>query len=115
VIDGIESVTLAPEVLALPTPGHTRGHCALLHREFLFTGDHLWWSRHGGRLTASRDVCWWSWEEQVRSVQRLAAYDFEWVLPGHGERAHFPKTEMRRQVGQTIAFCRLSDVAGANG
>jgi glyoxylase-like metal-dependent hydrolase (beta-lactamase superfamily II)/ferredoxin len=115
VIDGIEPVTLAPEFLAIPTPGHTRGHCALLHREFLLTGDHLWWSRHRGRLTASRNVCWWSWEEQVRSVQRLAAYDFAWVLPGHGERAHFAIEEMRRQVRHTIAFCRLSGVSGANG
>ena len=98
VIDGFEPVELAPDFLAIPTPGHTRGHCALLHREFLFTGDHLWWSRNRGRLTASRDVCWYSWPEQVRSVARLKDYRFEWVLPGHGERAHFPADEMCRQL-----------------
>ena len=65
VIDGSEPVELAPDFLAIPTPGHTRGHCALLHREFLFTGDHIWWSRNRGRLTASRDVCWYSWPQQV--------------------------------------------------
>jgi glyoxylase-like metal-dependent hydrolase (beta-lactamase superfamily II)/ferredoxin len=100
VLDGFEDVELAPGFLAIPTPGHTRGHCVLLHRQYLFTGDHLWWSRRRCRLNASRDVCWYSWPEQVRSVHKLAAYDFEWVLPGHGERAHLPREEMRRQLMQ---------------
>jgi glyoxylase-like metal-dependent hydrolase (beta-lactamase superfamily II)/ferredoxin len=102
VMDGVDDVELAPEFRAIPTPGHTRGHCALLHREFLFSGDHLWWSRPRGRLTASRDVCWWSWPEQVRSVKKLAGYEFEWVLPGHGERAHFDVGEMRREMEKLI-------------
>jgi glyoxylase-like metal-dependent hydrolase (beta-lactamase superfamily II)/ferredoxin len=102
VIDGMEDVELAPEFVAIPTPGHTRGHCALLHREFLFSGDHLWWSRRRGRLTASRDVCWYSWPEQVRSVRKLAGYEFEWVLPGHGERVHFAREEMRGEMEKLI-------------
>ena len=102
VIDGDAPAGLAPDFLAIPTPGHTRGHCVLLHREFLFTGDHIWWSRHRERLTASRDVCWYSWPEQVQSVRLLADYRFEWVLPGHGERAHFPAEEMQRQMRALI-------------
>jgi glyoxylase-like metal-dependent hydrolase (beta-lactamase superfamily II)/ferredoxin len=101
-IDGMEDVELAPEFVAIPTPGHTRGHCALLHREFLFSGDHLWWSRRRGRLTASRDVCWYSWPEQVRSVRKLAGYEFEGVLPGHGERVHFAREEMRGEMEKLI-------------
>jgi len=103
VIDGDTAIKLAPGFLAIPTPGHTRGHCALLHHEFLFSGDHLWWSRQRRRLTASRDVCWWSWPEQVRSVHRLTGYAFEWVLPGHGERAHFPALEMERELAKLTA------------
>jgi glyoxylase-like metal-dependent hydrolase (beta-lactamase superfamily II)/ferredoxin len=103
VLEGTEDVELAPEFLAIPTPGHTPGHCALLHRGILFSGDHLWWSRRRERLTASRDVCWHSWPEQVRSVRKLAAYDFEWVLPGHGERAHLSREQMREQVQQACA------------
>ena len=103
VIDGFESVPLAPGFLAIPTPGHTRGHCALLYREeFLFSGDHIWWSRGRGRLNASRDVCWHSWREQVESVKLLANYSFEWVLPGHGERVHFARSEMARQVAKLV-------------
>ena len=103
VIEGFQPVALTPGFLAIPTPGHTRGHCALLYRdEFLFTGDHMWWSRLRGRLTASRDVCWHSWREQVQSVAKLESYSFEWVLPGHGERAWFPREEMRRQMTRLI-------------
>jgi glyoxylase-like metal-dependent hydrolase (beta-lactamase superfamily II)/ferredoxin len=103
VIDGFEPVELAPGFMAIPTPGHTRGHCALLAGErFLFSGDHIWWSRNRGRLTASKDVCWYSWEQQVKSVALLERYRFEWVLPGHGERVNFPEEEMRREVRRLV-------------
>lgn len=101
VMEGFEPIELAPGFLAIPTPGHTRGHSVLLAGErLLFSGDHIWWSRHRGRLNASRDVCWYSWREQVRSVRRLESYSFEWVLPGHGQRVHFPREEMARQVAR---------------
>ena len=103
VLEGFEPMELAPGFLVIPTPGHTRGHCALLAGErFLFSGDHIWWSRNRGRLAASRSVCWYSWERQVESVALLRQYRFEWVLPGHGERAHFPGEEMARQVSRLI-------------
>ena len=103
VIDGFQPIELDADFLAIPTPGHTRGHCALLYRNrFLFSGDHIWWSRQRGRLTASRDVCWHSWREQVESVGRLNRYSFNWVLPGHGERVHLPASEMRRQLDHLI-------------
>jgi glyoxylase-like metal-dependent hydrolase (beta-lactamase superfamily II)/ferredoxin len=103
VIDGFELVELTPGFVAIPTPGHTRGHCALLHGDYLFTGDHIWWSRVRRRLTASRDVCWYSWPQQVKSVSLLEGYEFEWVLPGHGERAYFPREEMRRQMARLVS------------
>jgi glyoxylase-like metal-dependent hydrolase (beta-lactamase superfamily II)/ferredoxin len=106
VIDGFAPVTLADGFLAIPTPGHTRGHCALLHRDqYLFSGDHIWWSRERGRLNASRDVCWYSWTDQVRSVALLRGHSFEWVLPGHGQRAWFPREQMRRQIERLIDVC----------
>jgi glyoxylase-like metal-dependent hydrolase (beta-lactamase superfamily II)/ferredoxin len=109
VIDGFEPIELTPGFLAIPTPGHTRGHCALLYGDrFLFSGDHIWWSRARGRLNASRDVCWHSWREQVASVGLLARHPFEWVLPGHGERAHFSPEKMRREVGRLIDAVRAA-------
>jgi glyoxylase-like metal-dependent hydrolase (beta-lactamase superfamily II)/ferredoxin len=83
VLCGREPVRLAPDLLAVPVPGHTEGSTALLLREdVLFSGDHLW--EDGGELDASREVCWWSWREQVRSMDRLRAHRFAAVLPGHG-------------------------------
>ncbi len=103
VIDGLEPLELEPGFLAIPTPGHTRGHCCLLYRDqYLFAGDHLWWSRERGRLSASETVCWYSWPQQVESVRRLAQYGFEWVLPGHGERAFFQLAEMREQMSRLV-------------
>jgi len=99
VLDGDEPVPLAPDFLAIPTPGHTRGHCVLLFRDrFLFTGDHLDWDRQEQRLDASYDYCWYSWPRQTESMQRLTGFSFEWVLPGHGQRVHLPADEMRRQL-----------------
>ncbi len=87
-LDGREPVRLADDLLAIPVPGHTRGSTALLYGDtFLFTGDHLWWDDDApAGLDASRSVCWYSWPEQVRSVERLLDFRFEWVLPGHGRR-----------------------------
>ena len=109
VIEGRAPVRLADDFLAIPTPGHTRGHCALLYGgSFLFTGDHIWWSRNRGRLNASRDVCWYSWKEQVESVALLSEYSFEWVLPGHGERVYLPREEMRGQVARLVDAVRAA-------
>ncbi|MBV9948185.1 MAG: MBL fold metallo-hydrolase, partial [Myxococcales bacterium] len=94
---------LAPDLLVIPVPGHTRGSLALLHREFLFTGDHVWGSEDGRALEASRSVCWYSWAEQTRSMQRLLAYDFEWVLPGHGPRFHAPRPAARAALEALVA------------
>jgi glyoxylase-like metal-dependent hydrolase (beta-lactamase superfamily II)/ferredoxin len=103
IIEGFDPIELTPDFLAVPTPGHTRGHCVLLAgNEFLFSGDHIWWSRRRGRLTASRDVCWYSWPQQVESVERLRQYSFEWVLPGHGERAWFPREQMTREMARLV-------------
>ncbi|HVQ53629.1 MAG TPA: MBL fold metallo-hydrolase [Thermoanaerobaculia bacterium] len=107
-IAGPDPVALADDLLVIPTPGHTRGHAVLLHRsKYLFTGDHLAWSRRRGRLVAFRDACWYSWDEQIRSMERLLDFSFEWVLPGHGgwHRAESPAA-MRRGVEQCIAAMR---------
>jgi glyoxylase-like metal-dependent hydrolase (beta-lactamase superfamily II) len=103
VIDGREPNQLSPEFLAVPTPGHTRGHCVLLHKgRFLFTGDHLWWSRPKNRLHASEAVCWYSWDEQCVSMHRLKRYGFEWVLPGHGQRIRLSREAMQQQLAGLV-------------
>lgn len=104
VIAGREAAALDADLIAIPTPGHTRGHAVLLYRDkYLFSGDHLWWSPDYQSLHASWNVCWYSWAEQTRSMERLLDYRFEWVLPGHGRRAHFSPNEMREQLQSCIA------------
>ncbi len=103
---GTDPVALAGDLLAIPTPGHTRGHAVLLYRNrFLFTGDHVAWSRRRNGLVAFRDACWYSWKEQTRSMERLLDYSFEWVLPGHGQwhRAESPGA-MRPELERCVAW-----------
>jgi glyoxylase-like metal-dependent hydrolase (beta-lactamase superfamily II)/ferredoxin len=99
VLDGFEPRELIPGILAIPTPGHTAGHCCLLLDDtYLFSGDHLYWDRGASHMAAFPDHCWHSWSEQTASMQRLCQFSFEWVLPGHGQRVSLPRNEMRRQL-----------------
>ncbi len=106
VISGRDPVPLDAELVVIPTPGHTRGHQVLLYREkYLFSGDHLW-ANERGELVASPSVCWYSWTEQVRSVERLLDFRFEWVLPGHGRRLQAPPDQMRARLRDCVARMR---------
>jgi glyoxylase-like metal-dependent hydrolase (beta-lactamase superfamily II)/ferredoxin len=95
ILDGDAPVALAPDLLAIPVPGHTRGSTALLFGDTLFSGDHLWSDEAGG-LEAGRDVCWYSWPTQLRSIARLAEHRFTRVLPGHGRPWTAPSPEAMR-------------------
>jgi glyoxylase-like metal-dependent hydrolase (beta-lactamase superfamily II)/ferredoxin len=99
-IAGSEPVVLDPDLTAIPVPGHTRGHMCLLYREkFLFSGDHLAWDEESQELYAFHDYCWYSWPEQIRSMEKLLDSSFEWVLPGHGQRYHAASREqMKRKL-----------------
>ncbi|MBD2098139.1 MBL fold metallo-hydrolase [Trichocoleus sp. FACHB-591] len=104
-LKGAEPVQLAPDLLIIPVPGHTKGHTVLLYdHRFLFTGDHLAWSESRQQLVAFRDVCWYSWPELVKSMHKLAKYDFEWVLPGHGRRYHSDRATMQQQMQKCLAW-----------
>jgi glyoxylase-like metal-dependent hydrolase (beta-lactamase superfamily II)/ferredoxin len=106
-LEGDAPVALAQDLVAIPVPGHTAGSAALLYRDrYLFTGDHLWADAEG-RLGAGREVCWHSWQEQTRSLERLLDFRFEWVLPGHGRPARRPSAQvMRRDMAELVAEIR---------
>jgi glyoxylase-like metal-dependent hydrolase (beta-lactamase superfamily II) len=80
------------DIAVLPQPGHTPGSLCVVYRgRFLFTGDHVFYSRRLDRIVAARLQCWEEWQRQTESVRRLAAWAesgllrFAWILPGHGE------------------------------
>ncbi|HWP46430.1 MAG TPA: MBL fold metallo-hydrolase [Candidatus Limnocylindrales bacterium] len=99
IIEGYEAIEFSPEFWIIPTPGHTRGHSVMLYKNrFLFTGDHLWWSRNSQRLHASKGVCWYSWTEQTKSMAKLQNFTFEWVLPGHGQQIKLAKDVMKQEL-----------------
>jgi glyoxylase-like metal-dependent hydrolase (beta-lactamase superfamily II)/ferredoxin len=107
IVRGDEPVEIDRDLLAIPVPGHTRGHAVLLYKnKFLFTGDHLAWSPNRNTLIAFRNACWYSWAEQTKSMEKLLDYDFEWVLPGHGRIHHDSKSNMRVHLERCIEWMK---------
>ncbi|PZV19230.1 MAG: MBL fold metallo-hydrolase [Leptolyngbya sp.] len=102
-LSGSDPIQLAPDLLIIPVPGHTKGHTVLLYNNtFLFSGDHLAWSSDLDQLIAFRSACWYSWAELTQSMHKLAEYSFEWVLPGHGRRYHADRETMHQQMQRCL-------------
>ncbi len=107
IIEGEAEVRLDNDWTVIPTPGHTRGHVVFLYKnKFLLTGDHLAWSRAREMLTAFRSVAWYSWTEQTRSMEKLLNYEFEWVLPGHGEMRNDDSNRMRENLQRCVTWMK---------
>lgn len=101
IVDGDDPIAF-DDITVIPTPGHTRGHCVLHHDRYLFSGDHLASDRETQRLTAHRDVCWYDWPTQLRSVERLIAYEVAWLFPGHGDRVRLEPARMRALMSDVV-------------
>lgn len=98
-----EETSFLPGFKLIPVPGHTKGHMVLLVEDrYLFTGDHLAYDPDSKELIAFRNACWYSWKEQRISMQKLIDLNFEWVLAGHGDRVHLPKTLIQEKLLQLI-------------
>jgi glyoxylase-like metal-dependent hydrolase (beta-lactamase superfamily II) len=107
VVRGEDAFEIDQDLIAIPVPGHTRGHLVFLYqKKFLFTGDHLAWSPNRNSLIAFRSACWYSWTEQTRSMEKLLDYDFEWVLPGHGRIHHDTPANMRKALRDCIDWMK---------
>ncbi len=110
---GSDPFQLADDLLILTVPGHTQGHTVLLYQhQYLFSGDHLAYSKRQGHLVGFKEACWYSWEIQIESMKRLQAYDFEWILPGHGRRFHATQMEMRSAMQQCVDWMQLGERSG---
>jgi glyoxylase-like metal-dependent hydrolase (beta-lactamase superfamily II) len=106
-LEGEEPVALADDLLVIPVPGHTLGSCCLLVDDrFLFSGDHVAWSARLEHVYAFRTACWYDWDVQIASMERLAHHAFEWILPGHGRRCRFPPKAMPGQMQRCLDWMR---------
>lgn len=90
------------------TPGHTQGHLVMLWNDrYLFTGDHLAWLPSINRLGSFNDYCWHSWQEQIRSVKKLAIYkNVEWVFPGHGKWKHIQQGAFPKMIATAVDWMK---------
>ncbi len=107
ILQGEKDVRLTQDLTIIPVPGHTQGSTALLFRDtYLFTGDHLAFSKRRGHLYAFKDACWHSWAETLKSMEKLRAYSFTWILPGHGRRYHAGREKMQVELETCIRWMR---------
>jgi glyoxylase-like metal-dependent hydrolase (beta-lactamase superfamily II) len=107
-LEGDAPIRLEDDLTVIPTPGHTRGSACLLFKDrYLFSGDHLAYDPELGHPIGFRSACWYSWREQIRSMERLVSdYRFEWILPGHGHPCQFEADVMRRKMHECHEWMR---------
>ena len=106
-VEGEFARIIAPGLVAIPVPGHTRGSVVyLLDNRVLFAGDSLAWSMSDQDLIAFRDACWYSWSALTASLARLVDYRFEWLLPGHGWPAHLAAEAMNARLRALVTRMR---------
>ena len=103
-----------PDLEVIPTPGHCPGSTCYLwrapDRRYLFTGDTVYLANGDWRVYVSRGTAL----EMIASLERIAALDFEVLVPGLfiGEAKHMATTaaETKRRVGEIIARLRQGEI-----
>ena len=102
-LTGEVAAGLPGQPMAIPTPGHTNGHCSYVIDDVLVTGDALVTGhpvlRHSGpqllpaMFSHNQDDC-------IRSLAALALLDHEILAPGHGDLWRGP---VREAAAEAIA------------
>lgn len=106
-ISGYETIRFSDDLLIIPTPGHTKGSvCFLYQNKYLFTGDHLAFSAKLDHLYAFKTACWYDFDIQITSMERLLDYDFEYVLPGHGAPFNAGPSDMKQSLKDCIKWMK---------
>ena len=106
VIEGDDLLAIADDVVAFPVPGHTKGSVLyLLAGHLLFSGDSLSWNPEREQLSAFREACWYSWEEQTKSLGRFADSDlrFDRLFCGHGWNHDLAADGFHRHLTELVA------------
>ncbi|ORV51546.1 MBL fold metallo-hydrolase [Mycolicibacter engbaekii] len=95
-LTGEVAAELPGKPIAIPTPGHTRGHCSYLVDGVLASGDalitgHPVLAHSGPQLLPA--LFSYSQQDSVRSLSALALLETEILAPGHGDVWHGPIQE----------------------
>jgi hypothetical protein len=53
-------------------------------------------------------ACWYDWDVQIESMERLAEYRFEHILPGHSAPCRFPADDMRARMRDCVEWMRAA-------
>ena len=99
-VTGEDDLTvIAPGVVSVPAPGHTKGH-VLFHidDQLLFTGDTLHWNHRRGELDVFPKQTFFSWSVLADTMDLLATLPVEWVFAGHGMWHRVGNDEWARQM-----------------
>ncbi len=84
-LKGGENLDILEGTTVIDTPGHTDGSIVLFNprRKILVTGDVLIVDAKG-ELSLPKEVYTKDLDKEKESVKKLAEYDFDTILPGHG-------------------------------
>lgn len=105
--EGDKDIQLTPDLLVIPVPGHTKGSVCFLYQEkYLFTGDHLAFSTKLDHLYAFKGACWYDFKIQIKSMEKLLNYDFEYVLPGHDAPYQGSREQMKMSLKKCIEWMK---------
>ena len=79
---------------------------------FTTPGDHVAYSIISGGLKAYHDVCWFDWDVQIASMEKLLSYEFTHILPGHGypfkvDTSDKMKSELEKLISR---MCNLNSI-----
>jgi glyoxylase-like metal-dependent hydrolase (beta-lactamase superfamily II) len=108
VLRGTEPIEIVDRVTAHPLPGHTEGSVLYLADDkYCFSGDSFYWSRATGDIEVADSVTWYSITELAASLERTAPrINFEWLLPGHGDRKRLAAQDMTQRLQDLAARTR---------
>ena len=99
IVEKEEKFNLYDDVRILFSPGHSRGHMLLLYKnKFLFSGDQLFYDHTSDKLFASKRLNWFSWQEQIASLNELIQYELEWIFPGHGGWCNKSPEQIKKEI-----------------
>jgi glyoxylase-like metal-dependent hydrolase (beta-lactamase superfamily II) len=89
-------------LLVIHTPGHTLGHISLLDKEneILYAGDSM--RNDGGEIHPMPDMYNIDPKQHIESMTKLANYNFEMVIFGHGDPLSRRGAELLREYVASI-------------